>query len=142
MIGKYTAKVDDKGRLFVPAKLRAELGEEFYVTIGYNSGFKCLQVFTKEGWEAFCAKFNTLSQAQRSGATTLLFTNAVECNPDKQFRFTLTQNLFKYAGIDRDVVIAGVAGQALIWDAATYESFEQQLLTPENLFASLEALQI
>ena len=142
MIGKYTAKVDDKGRLFVPAKLRAELGEEFYVTIGYNSGFKCLQVFTKEGWEAFCAKFNTLSQAQRSGATTLLFTNAVECNPDKQFRFTVTQNLFKYAGIDRDVVIAGVAGQALIWDAATYESFEQQLLTPENLFASLEALQI
>lgn len=142
MIGKYTAKVDDKGRLFVPAKLRAELGEEFYVTIGYNSGFKCLQVFTKEGWEAFCAKFNTLSQAQRSGATTLLFTNAVECNPDKQFRFTLTQNLFKYAGIDRDVVIAGVAGQALIWDAATYGSFEQQLLTPENLFASLEALQI
>ena len=142
MIGKYTAKVDDKGRLFVTAKLRAELGEEFYVTLGYNSGFKCLQVFTKEGWKDFCDKFNTLPQAQRQSLAALFFTNAVECNPDKQFRFTLSQYLFKFAGIDRDVVIAGVAGQALIWDAATYEAFEQQMLTPENLFAALEALQI
>ena len=36
MIGKYTARVDDKGRLFVPAKLRAELGETFYVTLGFH----------------------------------------------------------------------------------------------------------
>ena len=44
MIGKYTAKVDEKGRLFVPAKLRGELGETFFVTIGTNGGRRCLTV--------------------------------------------------------------------------------------------------
>ena len=42
MIGKYSARMDDKNRLFVPAKLRSELGEVFYVTIGVNGGHKCL----------------------------------------------------------------------------------------------------
>mgnify|MGYP002519656698 CR=1 FL=1 len=42
MIGKYPAKMDDKNRLFVPAKLREELGSVFYVTLGFNGGHKCL----------------------------------------------------------------------------------------------------
>ena len=44
MIGKYPAKLDDKNRLFVPAKLRGELGSTFYVTIGSNCGHRCLTV--------------------------------------------------------------------------------------------------
>ena len=42
MIGKYSAKMDDKNRLIVPAKLREELGEEFYVTVGTTGGHRCL----------------------------------------------------------------------------------------------------
>ena len=41
MIGKYSAKLDDKSRLFVPAKLRGELGETFFVTLGVNCGHRC-----------------------------------------------------------------------------------------------------
>ena len=48
MIGKYSAKLDDKGRLFVPAKLRSELGETFFVTLGVNCGHRCLTVYTAE----------------------------------------------------------------------------------------------
>ena len=44
MIGKYSAKLDDKSRLFVPAKLRGELGERFFVTLGVNCGHRCLTV--------------------------------------------------------------------------------------------------
>ena len=44
MIGKYSAKLDDKSRLFVPAKLRGELGGNFYVTLGVNCGHRCLTV--------------------------------------------------------------------------------------------------
>ena len=51
MIGKYPAKLDDKNRLFVPAKLRAELGEDFFVTLGVNCGRRCLTVYTAEDWE-------------------------------------------------------------------------------------------
>lgn len=140
MIGKYPAKVDDKNRLFVPAKLRGELSGTFYVTIGVNNGFRCLTVYTAEGWEGICRKYDALPLAQKSGATSLLFTFAAECEPDKQFRFSLTQPLMEYAGITRDVVITGRSGQAEIWDAEQYQTFEKETLTPEKLLASLEAV--
>ncbi len=140
MIGKYPAKLDEKNRLFVPAKLRAELGSDFYVTLGVNGGHRCLTVYTAGEWKQLNENFNALSLAQRSGATSLIFMNAAECNPDKQFRFGLTQNLIAYAGIDRDCVIVGRAGQAEIWDAAEFAAFETENLSPEKLLASLEAI--
>jgi len=140
MIGKYSAKLDDKNRLFVPAKLRGELGEDFYVTLGVNCGHRCLTVYTAAEWQTLSDNFNALSIAQRSGATSLIFMNAAECSPDKQFRFSLTQFLLDYAGIDREVMIVGRAGQAEIWDAEEFARFEQENLTPEKLLASLEAI--
>ena len=140
MIGKYSAKLDDKGRLFVPSKLRAELGEVFYVTLGVNCGHRCLTVYTAEEWQRLSDNYNALSISQRAGATSLIFMNAAECTPDKQFRFGLTQFLLNYAGIDREVMIVGRAGQAEIWDVQEFAAFEQENLTPEKLLASLEAI--
>ena len=140
MIGKYPAKMDDKNRMFVPSKLREELGNVFYVTYGFNGSHKCLTAYTEADWKVLTENFNKLSVAQRSGAASLIFINAVECTPDKQFRFSLSQNLLNYAGIDRDVLIVGRAGQAEIWDAGAYEAFENENLSPEKLLASLEAI--
>ena len=140
MIGKYPAKLDDKNRLFVPAKLRAELGDDFYVTLGVNCGHRCLTIYTAAEWQTLSDNFNALSLHQRSGATSLIFMNATECNPDKQFRCALTQFLIDYAGIGREVMIVGRAGQAEIWDAREFEAFEADNLTPEKLLASLEAI--
>ena len=66
--------------------------------------------------------------------------NAAQCSPDKQFRFGLTQFLLDYAGIKKDVMIVGRAGQAEIWDAEEFKRFEEENLTPEKLLASLEAI--
>lgn len=140
MIGKYPARLDDKNRLFVPAKLRSELGETFYVTVGTNDGRRCLTAYTAEGWQRITEKYDALPISKQGGANALLFHHAVECTPDKQFRFSLSPFLLKYAGIDRDVVIAGRAGQAEIWDAEAYAAYEEAALTPENLLASLEAI--
>lgn len=140
MIGKYPAKLDEKSRLFVPSKLRGELGDSFYVTMGVNGDHRCLTVYTAEEWQRLCDNFNALSIAQRSGATSLIFMNAVQCNPDKQFRFALTPFLISWAGIDREVMIVGRAGQAEIWSAGEFEAFERENLTPEKLLASLEAI--
>ena len=131
MIGKYSAKLDEKNRLFVPAKLRTELGDDFYVTLGVNCGHRCLTVYTAAEWQRLSDNFNALSLAQRSGATSLIFMNAAECVPDKQFRFGLTQNLIEYAGIDREVMIVGRAGQAEIWDAKEFAAFETENLSTE-----------
>lgn len=140
MIGKYAAKLDDKNRLFVPAKLRVELGDDFYVTLGVNCGRSCLTVYTAEDWDALVKNYNALPISQRSAATSLIFMNANQCTPDKQFRFSLPQFLLDYAGIGRDVMIVGRAGQAEIWDAKAFAAFETENLTPEKLLASLEAI--
>ena len=140
MIGKYSAKLDDKNRLFVPAKLRAELGEDFYVTLGVNCGRRCLTVYTAKDWDILSQNYNALPISQRAAATSLIFMNANQCSPDKQFRFTLTQFLLDYAGIGKDVMIVGRAGQAEIWDAEEFAAFENDNLTPEKLLASLEAI--
>ena len=140
MIGKYPAKLDDKNRLFVPAKLRAELGEDFYVTLGVNCGHRCLTVYTAAEWQTLSDNFNALSIHKRAGATSLIFMNAAQCNPDKQFRFALNSFLTSFAGIDREVMIVGCAGQAEIWDAAEYEAYEAENLSPEKLLAALEAI--
>ena len=140
MIGKFSARMDDKNRLFVPAKLRGELGETFFVTLGVNCGHRCLTAYTMEDWQKLSENYNALSISQRSGATSLIFMNAAECNPDKQFRFSLTQFLMDYAGISKDVMIVGRAGQAEIWDSAEFTAFETENLSPEKLLASLEAI--
>ena len=140
MIGKYSAKLDEKNRLFVPSKLRCELGETFFVTLGVNCGHRCLTVYTADEWQRLSDNYNALSISQRAGATSLIFMNAAECSPDKQFRFALTPNLMAYAGLNREVMIVGRAGQAEIWDADEFNRFEAENLTPEKLLASLEAI--
>lgn len=140
MIGKYPAKMDEKNRLFVPSKLRSELGDEFYVTLGVNCGYRCLTVYTTTDFQSLTDNYNALPVSQRSAASSLLFMNAVNCTPDKQFRFALSQFLLDYAGITRDVMIVGRAGQAEIWDAEEFAAFERENLTPEKLLASLEAI--
>ena len=140
MIGKYPAKLDDKNRLFVPAKLRGELGDDFYVTLGVNCGRRCLTVYTAEDFKGLEQNYSALPLSQRADATSLIFMNATQCNPDKQFRFSLTQFLLTYAGIGRDVMIVGRAGQAEIWAAEEFAAFEAENLTPEKLLASLEAI--
>ncbi len=140
MNGRFPAKLDDKNRLIVPAKLRPELGGTFYVTIGVSRSYRHLTIYTEESWGRLTEKYDQLSIAQKSGAAKLLFIYAAECIPDKQARFTLTQSLMTYAGISRDVIIAGNAGQAEIWDMDTFQAFELESLTPENIMASMEAI--
>ena len=140
MIGKYTAKLDDKNRLFVPSKLRDELGSDFYVTLGINCGHRCLTVYKASDWQTWSDNYNTLPISQKGAATSLIFMNAVECEPDKQFRFGLSPFLLNYAGITKEVMIVGRAGQAEIWDVKEFEAFEAENLTPEKLLASLEAI--
>ena len=126
MYGKYKHTVDPKGRLFVPSKLRDELGEAFYVTLGLDH---CLSVYTETGWQAILDKYNALpiSQARKM---RFLFANAAKCEPDKQGRFLIPTELRPYAGIRH----------AEIWDSEAYDKLEQETLTPENLAQVMEEL--
>ena len=136
MVGKYKHTVDPKGRLFVPSKLRDELGASFYVTLGLDH---CLSVYTEEGWQAIVDKYNALpiSQARKM---RFLFANAAKCEPDKQGRFLIPTTLRDYAGLKQEVTFIGQAGHAEIWDSDTYDALESECLTPEALAAAMEEL--
>ena len=136
MVGKYKHTVDPKGRLFVPSKLRDELGDSFYVTLGLDH---CLSVYTEEGWQAIVDKYNALpiSQARKM---RFLFANAAKCEPDKQGRFLLPAELRSYAGIEQSVTFIGLGNRAEIWNTETYRKLEAEMLTPENLKAVMEEL--
>lgn len=99
--GTYEHSIDAKGRLFIPAKLREELGASFYLAMGVDT---CLAVYPQESWDRFTEKFASLP-VSKSKAMRSLFANAVKCVPDSQGRIVLPQRLRKYADLGKDVVI-------------------------------------
>ncbi|MCD8004603.1 MAG: division/cell wall cluster transcriptional repressor MraZ [Oscillospiraceae bacterium] len=126
--GTYEHSIDPKGRLFVPAKLREELGPVCHLTLGLDA---CLAIYPEESWKVFTDKFASLPMTQ-SRAMRPIFAKAAKCEPDSQGRILIPQFLRKYAKLDRDVVIIGVHNRAEIWDAATWYAQEEEM-TPEKL---------
>ena len=136
MTGQYQHTVDAKGRLFIPAKLREELGETFYVTMGMDGS---LSVYSDESWAKFTEKFESLPYT-RTKAMRPLFANAAKCEPDAQGRILLPAKLRAYAGLQKDVVVIGVSNRAEIWDAEKWYAVEAAELNPENMGAVMEEL--
>ena len=78
MTGTYEHNIDAKGRLFIPAKLREELGSSFHLAMGVDA---CLAVYPQSTWDRFTEKFASLPMSQ-SKAMRPLFANAAKCEPD------------------------------------------------------------
>ena len=134
--GTYEHSLDAKGRLFIPAQLRKELGDTLYVTMGLDG---CLAVYPQETWDTFTEKFASLPMSQ-SKAMRPLFANAAKCEPDAQGRIVLPQKLRAYAHLEKDVVVIGVSNRAEIWNAEKWAEIEAEELNPENLAAVMEEL--
>ena len=136
MTGTYVHSIDAKGRLFIPAKLREELGVTFYLAMGVD---ECLAIYPQETWNRFTEKFASLPMSQ-SAAMRPLFANASKCELDSQGRIVIPQKLRKYAGLEKDAVIIGVNDRAEIWSAETWNAREEEEMTPEKMKACLAAL--
>ena len=136
MTGTYEHSIDATGRLFIPAKLREELGVTFYLAMGVD---ECLAIYPQETWNRFTEKFASLPMSQ-SAAMRPLFANASKCELDSQGRIVIPQKLRKYAGLEKDAVIIGVNDRAEIWSAETWNAREEEEMTPEKMKACLAAL--
>ena len=136
MTGTYEHTIDAKGRLFIPAKLRDELGDTFYLAVGVDA---CLAIYPMETWNRFTEKFASLPMSQ-SRAMRPLFANAAKCEPDSQGRIVIPQKLRQYAGLGKEAVIIGVNDRAEIWSADAWHAQEEEEMTPEKMSACLEAL--
>lgn len=125
LIGEYRLALDDKGRLFVPAKLRDALGEPLVVTRGLD---QCLFVFPPAEWQRLEAKLRALPLAQSSARAfvRLLLSGASECVPDKQGRILVPPALRAYAGIDREAVWIGVGNRVEIWAVEQWTRYVEE----------------
>lgn len=124
LLGEYEHSIDPKGRLAMPAKLREGLGAKFIITKGLDG---CLFVYDMEQWTLLEQKLSTLPMSRKTARdfTRFLFGGACEGECDKQGRVLLPANLRSYAKLDKEVVIVGVGNHAEIWDAVTWNEYNE-----------------
>lgn len=121
-LGTFTPRLDDKGRLILPAKFRGGLASGLVATRGLD---RCIFLFPLD---SFAEVHNRLKQAplENKKARDYLrnfLGHASDDIPDKQGRILLTGPLRSYAGIDRDVAVVGMGSRVEIWDAQTWERY-------------------
>ena len=112
MTGQFSHNIDAKGRLFIPASLRKELGQTFHVTVGQDH---CLSVYSDESWA-----YNEVKKLRA------LFAYAADCEPDSQGRILIPAKLREYAGLTKEVVVVGSFDRAEIWSAERWAAIESE----------------
>ena len=136
MTGEYEHNLDAKGRLFIPARLRDELGDVFYVTISME---KCLSAYSGESWQNLSDKVSAMPYVKQRMVRPL-FAHAAKCELDKQGRILLPQNLRDFAGLDKNVTVVGCNNHAEFWDSDAWNAVNAIETTPENIAAVMEEL--
>lgn len=136
MTGIYQHTLDAKGRLFIPAKLREELGDTLYVTV---SPEKCLSAYSQENWKGISEKAAAMSNVQQRKVRPL-FAYAARCELDGQGRILLPQHLREFAGLTKSVTVVGSNNHAEFWDSARWDEICPLEALPENIAAVMEEL--
>ena len=123
--GTYTPKLDEKGRLFLPAKFRDQLTEGLVVTRGQE---RCLTIWSTED-------FGRLTDRLREAPVTnkgtrdyvrMLFAAASQEVPDKQGRISIPGSLREYASLTKDVVVIGSMNRIEIWDPTAWTTYSEE----------------
>ena len=128
-MGEYHQKIDDKGRLTIPSKLRYELGESFIVTRGLDN---CLFIYPKEEWNQVISKYKELPNTKDARNFMRFFlSGATEVNFDKQGRINIPMPLIKYSDLLKDCIVLGVNERLEIWSKENWDSFIEN--NEENL---------
>ena len=121
-LGTHAPRLDEKGRLFLPAKYRDDLAGGVVITKGQE---RCLYVFPHE-------EFGRITEALRDAPVTakavrdysrVFFASAFDESPDKQGRITVPPGLREYAGLQRDCIVIGANTRLEIWDAQAWETY-------------------
>lgn len=120
--GEYSHNLDAKGRVIMPSKLREELGENFYVTKGFEG---CLAVYSQEEFEKLGAAIQALPGNMREARRLqrVIITGAHLCEADKQGRFVIPPTLREFASLEKELVIVGNGNHAEIWDNAKWNDY-------------------
>lgn len=137
-LGTYTPRLDDKGRLILPAKFRAQMASGLVMTRGQEH---CLFVFPVDEFRRMHEQIRTASVMDKRSRDYLrvFLSGAHDEVPDRQGRVSIPGALRGYARLDRDVAVIGTGTRIEIWDAAAWETYlEEQVAsyaeTAEEVF--------
>lgn len=124
--GTFTLRLDDKGRLAIPAKYRKQFGDGAVVARGVT---QCLYVFTSEGFETFSedAVNTDVNDVENIGPARYLLAGADDQELDAQGRILLASRLREYAELGRDVVLTGAGRRFEVWNTDIWNDYEAQL---------------
>ena len=134
LLGTHTPKLDDKGRLILPAKFRRELEDGVVVTRGQE---RCLYVFSAAEFEQVHERMRQAPMGDKRARDFLrmFLAAASDEKPDSQNRITIPPPLRAYAGLERDLVVTGVGAHAEIWNADAWNAYAEG---NEESYAELE----
>ena len=123
-MGEYEHSLDAKGRLFLPAKFREQLGECFVITKGLD---ECLFIYTQAEWKLMEEKLHSLPLAKKEARAFVrfFFSGATELEADKQGRILLPQNLRTHASLEKEIVVVGVASRIEVWDKVKWQAYAE-----------------
>lgn len=133
LTGSYQHNIDSKGRLTVPAKLREQLGEAFYLTKGIDG---CIFVYPEKEWEAFLDDLCSRPISQSAAVQRHFIANSALVETDSMGRVLIPKNLREYAALEKDTMFLGVGKRAEIWSAERYEEFVS-LQTQDSILSAM-----
>lgn len=122
--GEYECRIDDKGRIIFPAKLKKQLSPLAKDTFFINRGFeRCLVLYPLDDWERIRKQLQNLNLYRKDNRKFLRYFNrgATELSLDSQNRLLLPRHLFDYAGISKDVILCAFNDRIEIWDKVSYD---------------------
>jgi MraZ protein len=133
-LGTHAPRLDEKGRLFLPAKYRDELAGGVVITKGQE---RCLYVFPQDEFARLTEELRTAAVGGKAvrDYSRVFFASASDEVPDKQGRITVPAALRAYAGLERDCVVIGANTRLEIWDAQAWETY---LAAQEDSFSAAE----
>ena len=122
-LGTYTPRMDDKGRVTLPARYRETFAPCVMIVRGQDH---CLYLFTPDGFDDFAEEaINApITDERARGYQRYMLSNTDDQRPDTQGRISIPARMRDYAGLTKDVVIAGVGKRMEVWDAAEWASYE------------------
>ncbi|MEJ7631190.1 MAG: division/cell wall cluster transcriptional repressor MraZ [Rubrobacteraceae bacterium] len=122
LLGEYEHTLDEKGRLTLPSRLRSYFEGGIVVTKGVD---RCLFAFPPDEWAAFKAniKANADLSAKGRQLSRMFFSMAFEATLDRQGRVLIPTKLARYAGLDKDVTLAGVDDRLEIWSTKEWNQY-------------------
>lgn len=133
-LGTHLPRLDEKGRLILPAKFRDELSDGLVLTRGQE---RCIYVFSQSEFEQLHEQMRSapLSSRQSRDYARVFLSGASDEVPDKQGRITIPQALRTYAGLGRELAVIGAGSRAEIWDATAWDNY---LAEKENTFSETD----